>query len=49
MAYNNGFPVNYAQYYPQSYPQQQQTTPQIQNGGFVPVTDEDMGRNCPVV
>jgi hypothetical protein len=27
---------------------QQQTTPQIQNGGFVPVPSEDVARNYPV-
>lgn len=43
MAFNNGFPVNYGQYYPQNY-----QTQQIQNGGFVPVTSEEMARNYPV-
>lgn len=45
MAFNNGFPVNYGQYYPQNY---QPQTQQIQNGGFVPVTSEEMARNYPV-
>ena len=34
-------------YYQQSYPQFQQT-PQIQNGGFVRVMNEDEARNYPV-
>ena len=60
MAYNNGFPVNYPQYYPmqnqafqqnQSYQQNPQSFPQnqqIQNGGFIPVPSEDVARNYPV-
>lgn len=49
MAFNNGFPVNYQQYYqqPQQNMQNMQQM-QIQNGGFVPVTSEEMARNYPV-
>lgn len=57
MAFNNGFPMNYPQYYPQNpqtFPQQfqspqiQQPQTQIQNGGFIPVPSEDVARNYPV-
>ena len=58
MAYNNGYPINYPQYYGQyqqpqlqgtqmSLPQQMQQ-PQIQNGGFVSVRNEEEARNYPV-
>lgn len=53
--YNNGYPVNYQQFYPQfqqqNYPQFQQqsnSTPQIQNGGFIPVPNIDVARNYQV-
>ena len=52
--YNNGFPVNYQQFYPQNqqvYNQQmqmQQQSQQIQNGGFVSVANEEIARNYPV-
>lgn len=56
MAYGNGFPVGYPQYFMQQQPQQmqpqqmipQQQTQQIQNGGFVPVPSEEVARNYPV-
>ena len=50
MAYNNGFPVNYPQFYPQNFQQvpPQQNVQQIQNGGFIPVPSEDVARNYPV-
>lgn len=57
MAYNNGFPVNYQQYYPQyqvqpQMPQQQAQQvqqPQIQqHSGFIPVNSEQEARMYPV-
>lgn len=51
MAYNNGFPMNYPQFYPQQIQpiqQSQQNVQQIQNGGFIPVPSEDVARNYPV-
>lgn len=39
---------NYNPYYVNPYYQQQQTTPQIQNGGFVNVRSETEARNYPV-
>lgn len=60
MPYNNGFPMNYQQMYYQQYqqPQAQQTQqpqvqqqviqPQVQQGGFVPVTSENDARMYPV-
>lgn len=57
MAYNNGYPINYPQYYGQyqqpqmqayTQPQPQPQTPQIQNGGFVSVRNEEEARNYPV-
>lgn len=55
MAYNNGYPINYPQYYGQyqqpqmqAYTQPQPQTPQIQNGGFVSVRNEEEARNYPV-
>lgn len=55
MAYNNGYPINYPQYYGQyqqpqmqAYTQPQPQTPQIQNGGFVSVRNEEDARNYPV-
>lgn len=54
MAYNNGFPVNYAQYYPQPQFIQpiQSTQPiqntQIQDGGFMVVPSEEIARTYPV-
>lgn len=50
MAFNNGYPINYQQFYPQNYqPSQiQQPAQQIQNGGFIPVPSEDVARNYPV-
>lgn len=58
MAYNNGYPINYPQFYPQNqnyqnqtYQQNPQSFPQnqqIQNGGFIPVPSEDVARNYPV-
>lgn len=48
MAYN--FPINYQQqFYPQSYPQNPQSSvQQPQSGGFIPVPSEDVARNYPV-
>ena len=58
MAYNNGYPINYPQFYPQNQTYQNQTyqqnlqnfpqNQQIQNGGFIPVPSEDVARNYPV-
>lgn len=44
--FNNGYP--YPQYYPQGFQQYQQNiqqTPQIQNGGFIPVRNIEEARN----
>lgn len=47
--YNNGFPVNYPQYYNMGQPQiQNMGQPQIQNSGFIPVPSEMDARNYPV-
>ena len=59
MAYNNGYPMNYPQYFQPNYQQnqafqqqpqnyQQQNQQQIQNGGFMVVPSEDMARTYPV-
>lgn len=58
MAYNNGYPITYPQFYPQNQSYQNQTyqqnpqnfpqNQQIQNGGFIPVPSEDVARNYPV-
>ena len=55
MAYNNSYTMGYPQYYGQ-YPQQMQNQqtyqniqqPQIQNGGFVLVRNEEEAKNYPV-
>lgn len=55
MAYNNGFPATYPQYY-QPYPMVQQPVPQVQQAqtqaprqtGFVPVQSENDARMYPV-
>lgn len=59
MAFNNGYPISYPQYFPQNnYTQQQmmspqmmntqQSVPQIQNSGFISVPNEEVARNYPV-
>lgn len=56
MAYNNGFPMTYQQYYPQyqivpqqqQQPQQQQVQQVQQQNGFIPVNSENEARMYPV-
>lgn len=50
MAFNNGFPLNYPQYYPQYQQpiQQQIQQPQIQDGGFMVVPNENIVNTYPV-
>lgn len=50
MAYNNFYPQYYSpiSQYQQPMRQAEQTQPQIQNGGLVPVPSEQFARNYPV-
>lgn len=48
MAYNNYYPQFYQPLYQQPMRPAEQTQPQIQNGGLVPVPSEQVARNYPV-